>query len=66
MKEVFVVYSLSMDITGTVVANNIRAFDDPYVIKMLDNLSEERMVHLDVLPFPSTERTKNEGLLNKP
>lgn len=28
-------------------------FDDPLVTKMLNNLAAGRMVHADVLPFPS-------------
>ncbi|MEY8690156.1 MAG: hypothetical protein AB9M53_09820 [Leptothrix sp. (in: b-proteobacteria)] len=37
-----------------VLAVECGRFDDPQVVKLLDNLAEERRVHADVLPFPST------------
>lgn len=36
-----------------VLANECGRFDDEHVIKALDNASEMRLVHDDVLPFPS-------------
>ena len=33
-------------------------FDDPHVIKMMDNLAVGQMVHADVLPFPSKPNHK--------
>ena len=36
-----------------ILADECGRFDDPHVIKMLDNLATGRMVHADVLPFPS-------------
>ena len=36
-----------------ILADECGRFDDPQVIKMLDNLAAERMVHNDVLPFPT-------------
>ena len=37
-----------------VLAIECGRFDDPRVVKLLDNLAEGRRVHADVLPFPST------------
>lgn len=38
-----------------VLADDCGRFNDPHVTKVLDNLSEQRLVHNDVLPFPSIE-----------
>lgn len=37
-----------------ILADECGRFDDPQVIKMLDNLAAERLVHNDVLPFSGT------------
>lgn len=36
-----------------VLACDCGRFDDPAVVKVLDNLAAARMVHADALPFPS-------------
>lgn len=36
-----------------ILAHECERFDDPQVIKMMDNLVAGKMVHSDVLPFPS-------------
>lgn len=36
-----------------ILANECGRFDDPHVIKVMDNLAAGQMVHADVLPFPS-------------
>lgn len=36
-----------------ILADECGRFDDPHVTKMMDNLAAGRMVHADVLPFPS-------------
>lgn len=36
------------------LASECGRFDDPKVIKALDNLSQQELVHSDVLPFPSS------------
>ena len=36
-----------------ILADECGRFDDPHVIKIMDNLATGRMVHADVLPFPS-------------
>ena len=36
-----------------ILADECGRFDDPHVIKMMDNLAAGQMVHADVLPFPS-------------
>jgi hypothetical protein len=43
-----------------VLAYECGRFDDPHVKKILDNLSLERMVRKDVLPFPSKPPKANE------
>lgn len=39
-------------VVGT-LASDCGRFDDDHVIKILDNLSEQKIIHNDVLPFPS-------------
>jgi len=39
-----------------VLALDAGRFDDPQVLKALDNLAAGRLVHADVLPFPSAPR----------
>ena len=36
-----------------ILADECGRFDDPHVTKVMDNLAAGRMVHADVLPFPS-------------
>ena len=36
-----------------ILADECGRFEDPHVTKMMDNLAAGRMVHADVLPFPS-------------
>lgn len=36
-----------------ILADECGRFDDPHVIKAMDNLAAGQMVHADVLPFPS-------------
>jgi len=38
-----------------ILADEAGRFNDPAVTKVLDNLSEQALVHDDVLPFPSCE-----------
>lgn len=37
-----------------VLASQLGCFGDPKVIKLMDNLSEQKLVHNDVLPFSLT------------
>jgi len=43
-----------------ILADECGRFDDPHVTKMMDNLAAARMVHADVLPFPSKQNNPME------
>jgi hypothetical protein len=43
-----------------ILADECGRFDDPHVIKMMDNLAAGQMVHADVLPFPSKQHNTTE------
>lgn len=42
-----------------ILADECGRFDDPHVIKMMDNLAAGQMVHADVLPFPRSLGGRN-------
>lgn len=41
-----------------ILAEEANRWDDPKVIKLLDNLSEQKMIHKDVLPFECKKESK--------
>ncbi|MFZ3160999.1 MAG: hypothetical protein WBI05_10050 [Rhodoferax sp.] len=50
--ELLALISEAYQVVG-ILADECGRFDDPHVTKMMDNLAAGKMVHSDVLPFPS-------------
>lgn len=41
-----------------ILASEAHRFNDPFVIRALDNLSRQELMHEDVLPFPIKEQVR--------